>query len=53
MFEILERERERANSLDFPLFGPSVRFGPRSKAVLHGEGYAWTPILGSFENSKR
>ena len=33
------RERESYFSLDFPPFGPSIRFGPRSKAVLHGEGY--------------
>ena len=34
------RERESYFSLDFPSFGPSVRFGPRSKAVLRGKGYA-------------
>ena len=39
-----ERERESVFSLDFSLFGPSVRFGPRSKVVIRGEGYAWTPI---------
>ena len=38
------RERENSFSLDFLLFRPLVRFGPRSKAVLRGEGYAWTPI---------
>ena len=38
------RERESAFSLDFPSFGLSVRYGPRSKDVLRGEGYAWTPI---------
>ena len=47
------RERESAFSLDFPSFRPSVRFGPRSKAVLRGEGYAWTPIWWSSDNSKR
>ena len=41
------RERESAFSQDFPPFGPSVRFGPRSKVVLRGEGYAWTPIWWS------
>ena len=30
-------ERECVFSLDFPPFGPSVRFGPRSKVVLRGE----------------
>ena len=34
------RERGCDLSLDFPLFGQSVRFGPRSKAVLRSEGYA-------------
>ena len=37
---ILERERESYFSLDFPSFEPSVRFGPRSKVVLRGKGYA-------------
>ena len=32
------RERESSFSLDFPSFGSSVRFGPRSKVVLRGEG---------------
>ena len=44
----LERE-----SLGFPAFRPSDRFGPRSKVVLHGEGYVWALVLGSFDNSKR
>ena len=52
-FVILERERESCFSLAFSPFGPSVRFGPRSKAVLRGEGYAWTPIWWSSDNSKR
>ena len=47
------RERESFFSLDFPSFGPSVRFGPTSKAVLRYEGYAWTPIWWSSDNSKR
>ena len=47
------RERECDFSLDFPAFGPSVHFGLRSKAVLRGEGYAWTPIWWSSNNSKR
>ena len=40
-------------SLDFWPFGPSVLDGARSKAVLRGEGYAWTPIWWSSDNSKR
>ena len=50
-FEVLERES--VFSLDFSSFGPSVRFGLRSKVVLRGEGYAWTPIWWSSDNSKR
>ena len=47
------RERDSVFSLDFPQFGPSVVFEPRSKTVLRGEGYAWTPIWWSSDNSKR
>ena len=46
------RERRSSFSLDLLSFGPSIRFGPRSKTVLRGEGYAWTPIWWSSENSK-
>ena len=46
------RER-RSSSLDFWLFGPSVLDGARSKVDLCGEGYAWTPIWWSSDNSKR
>ena len=47
------RERSSSFSLDFPPFGPLVRFGPRSKVVLRCEGYAWAPIWWSSDNSKR
>ena len=47
------RERKCNFSLDFWAFGPSVLFGPRSKIDLRCKGYAWTPILWSFDNSKR
>ena len=47
------RERKYNFSLDFPAFGPSVRIEPRNKVVLHDKGYAWAPILWSFNNSKR
>ena len=47
------RERKCDFSLDFPSFGPSVRFDRRSKVVLRDKGYAWTPILWSSDNSKR
>ena len=32
-------------SLDLRSFGPSVLDEARSKVVLRGKGYAWTPIL--------
>ena len=47
------RERKSEFSLDFQAFGPSVLDGARSKVVLRGKGYAWAPILGSSDNSKR
>ena len=47
------RERKCDFSLDFSAFGPSVLVGPRSKVDLCYKGYAWTPILWSFDNSKR
>ena len=47
------RERESSFSLDFRLFRPSVIDGVRSKVDLRGEGYAWTPIWWSSDNSKR
>ena len=49
--EILERKSNF--SLDFPSFGPSVLVEPRRKVVLRGKGYAWAPVLGSFNNSGR
>ena len=36
-------------SLDFKPFGSSVLDGARSKAILRGEGYTWTPILVDFQ----
>ena len=47
------REREISFSLDFRSFGPLVLDGARSKVDLRDEGYAWTPIWWSFDNSKR
>ena len=35
-------------SLGLREIGPSKSFGPRRKAALRGEAYAWTPVLGSF-----
>ena len=57
----LEREKERERkegifrergsnfSLDFSAIGSSVSDEVRSKVAPHGKGYAWTPVLGSFE----
>ena len=42
-------ERESHFSLDYRAIGPSEFFGARRKAVLHGEAYAWAPILRSFD----
>ena len=53
IFIFLERERESSFSLDFRPFGPSVLDGARSKVVLRGEGYVWTLIWWSSDNSKR
>ena len=50
--QILERESSNL-SLDFPAFRPSVRIGLRRKVVLRCKGYAWTPVLWSFDNSER
>ena len=52
-FEFLERDRESGFSLDFWWFGPSVLDGARSKVDLRREGYEWTPIWWSSDNSKR
>ena len=30
------------------MFGPSDRFEPRSKVVLHIEDYTWAPVSGVF-----
>ena len=40
--------RECNFSLGLRAIGLSKSFGPRRKAALRGEAYAWTPILGSF-----
>ena len=42
-------ERVSSFSLDFWLIRSSDSFRPRRKAVLHGEGNAWTPVLRSFD----
>ena len=42
------RERTSDFSLKYRAIQPSEVFGPRRKAALRGEAYAWTPVLGSF-----
>ena len=44
----ISKERESHFSLDLRAIGPSKFFGPRRKAAIRGEAYAWTPVLGSF-----
>ena len=46
------RERKCDFSLDFPAFRPSALVELRSKVDLRYKGYAWTPTLWSFDNSK-
>ena len=43
------RERKSNFSLDFPVFGLSVLVELRSKVVLRYKGYAWAPVLWSFD----
>ena len=43
------RERVCNFSLGFRTIGPSDFFGPRSKVVLHSEGFARVPVLGVFK----
>ena len=53
VLDLESRERKCDFSLDLWPFRPSVLDGARSKAVLRGESYAWTPIWWSSDNSKR
>ena len=46
--KVLGREREGGFSLKYRAIRPSKSFGPRRKATLREEAYAWTPVLGSF-----
>ena len=47
------RERKSNLSLDFPAIGPSVPDEPRGKVALRCKGYAWVPVLRSFDNYER
>ena len=53
LLDLESRERKCDFSLDFWSIGPSVLDGARSKVALCGEGYAWTPLWWSSDNSKR
>ena len=50
---VVFRERKSSFSLDLRPFKPSTLDGARNKVDLCGEGYAWTPIWWSSDNSKR
>ena len=50
---VIFRERRSSFSLDLRPFGPSILDEARSKVDLRDEGYAWTLILWSSDNSKR
>ena len=47
------RERGSNLSLNFPAIGSSVSGEARSKVAPHDKGYAWVPVLWSFDNSER
>ena len=47
------RERVSDFSLEIHAIGPLDFDGARRESVLRGAGYAWTPGLRVFDNSKR
>ena len=47
------RERTSSFSLGYLAIGPLDFDGARRENVLRGAGYAWTPGLRIFDNSKR
>ena len=47
------RERRYSFSLEIREIGPLDFNGARRENVLRGAGYAWTPGLRVFDNSKR
>ena len=47
------RERRSSFSLEIHAIGPLDFDGARRENVLRGAGYAWTPGLRVFDNSKR
>ena len=51
--EIEFRKRRSNFSLDFPAIGPSVSGEAISKVASHNKGYAWAPVLGSFNKLRK
>ena len=49
----LFRERSSHFSLKFSAIGPSISGEARSKVSPHGKGYAWVPVLGSFDKLRK
>ena len=47
------RERRSSFSLEIEAIGPLDFDGAGRENVLRGAGYAWTPGLRVFDNSKR
>ena len=47
------RVRSSHFSLNFLVIGPSVLVGTRGEVGLRCKGYAWVPVLWSFDNSER
>ena len=47
------RERRSSFSIEIRAIGPLDFDGTRRENVLRGAGYAWTPGLRVFDNSKR
>ena len=40
-------------SLELPAIGPSVSGEARSKVAPHDKGYAWAPVLRSFDKLQK
>ena len=51
--EVFFRERSSTFSLEFPTIEPSVANEARSKVTSHSKGYAWVPVLGSFDKLRK
>ena len=51
--EFISRERVSDFSLEIHVIGPLDFDGAKRESVLRGAGYAWTPGLRVFDNSKR